>query len=55
MSELAVTLAGAAFLLLGAIFAGFGLWAGEFLITVAGGFTATAGLVLLGLSPRLEE
>ncbi|WP_336325770.1 hypothetical protein [Halovenus sp. HT40] len=53
-SELAVKLAGAAFLLLGAVFAGFGLWAEEFLITVAGGFTGAAGIVLLGLSPRLE-
>lgn len=53
--ELVVKLAGAAFLLLGATFAGLGLQLGELLITAAGGFAGTAGLVLLGLASRAED
>lgn len=53
-AELYVKLAGAVFLLLGASFAGLGLYFEEFLMTVAGGFAGAAGIVLLGLAPRMD-
>lgn len=54
VTEFYVKLAGVVFLLLGAVWAGVGLWLSEFLITVSGGLAGAAGVVLLGLAPRLE-
>lgn len=53
--ELAVKLMGAAFLVLGALWVGLGFWLSDIFIIVGGGLAGAAGVVLLGLAPRMDE
>lgn len=54
MSTLYIRAGGLVFLLLGAVWAGLGLYTSELLIVGLGGSIAVAGTVLLGLAPRIE-
>lgn len=54
-TELLVKLFGVVFLLLGAAWVGLGLWLEDILIILAGGLAAAAGIVLMGIAPRVEE
>jgi len=53
--ELYVKLLGAVFLLLGATWAGIGLWLSELVITFAGGLAGAAGIALLGVAPKMDS
>ena len=53
MSVLYVRLAGLAFFLVGAGWVGTGLYVAEPVIWLSGGFTAAAGIALMGVAPKL--
>lgn len=55
MSTTYVRAGGLVFLLLGALWAGVGLWLPDILIVAAGGMVAVAGTFLLALAPRIAE